>query len=146
MFVRRAAARQFLYEEIPDRHLHVRSNSRRRRHGNVGRSSRTLVSSPPAFVHTDAHPSGLVVPDGMNSYNRGMNAIVSEKGQVTIPKKLRDRLGIKPGEVLEFSEDHGRLVATKVRPRDPVDNVYGILHLEGDVDAFVDDVRGAAQP
>jgi AbrB family looped-hinge helix DNA binding protein len=31
-----------------------------------------------------------------------MKTTVSEKGQVTIPKRLRDRLGIRPGEVLEL--------------------------------------------
>jgi len=40
--------------------------------------------------------------------------VVSEKGQVTIPKQLRDRLGIQPGEVLEFEEDGGRLIADRV--------------------------------
>ena len=52
---------------------------------------------------------------GRNSYRIGMKAVVSEKGQVTIPKQLRDRLGIKPGEVLEFNEDGGRLIETKGR-------------------------------
>ncbi|MBL8932738.1 MAG: AbrB/MazE/SpoVT family DNA-binding domain-containing protein, partial [Kineosporiaceae bacterium] len=45
-----------------------------------------------------------------------MKVTVSEKGQVTIPKQLRDRLGIEPGQQLEFSEEDGRLVARKVRP------------------------------
>jgi AbrB family looped-hinge helix DNA binding protein len=34
-----------------------------------------------------------------------MTATVSEKGQVTVPKALRDRLGIRPGEVLDFDEE-----------------------------------------
>lgn len=42
-----------------------------------------------------------------------MNAIVTEWGQVTIPKTLPDKLGIVPGTVLEFTEENGRLVATK---------------------------------
>lgn len=42
-----------------------------------------------------------------------MNAILSEKGQVTIPKSLRDSLGLLPGVVLDFTEEAGRLVATK---------------------------------
>jgi len=64
-----------------------------------------------------------------NSYLCSMNVVISEKGQVTIPKLLRDRLGIKAGQVLEFEEDHGRLVAVKVHRRDPVDQLYGVLHL-----------------
>jgi AbrB family looped-hinge helix DNA binding protein len=47
------------------------------------------------------------------SYHLGMRAKVSEKGQVTIPKRLRDSLGIRPGDVLDFDEEAGRLVASK---------------------------------
>jgi len=42
-----------------------------------------------------------------------MNAIVSEKGQVTIPKKLREQLGLEPGVILDFEEKDGMLVARK---------------------------------
>ena len=56
-----------------------------------------------------------------------MKAKVAEKGQVTIPKALRMRLGIRPGTVLEFSEEKGRLVAIKKETADPVDEFYGIL-------------------
>lgn len=76
------------------------------------------------------------------SYLYSMNSRVSEKGQVTIPKALRDRLGIRPGEVLEFQEDHGRLVATKQTRRDPVDDVYGILGRGWRTDEFMDEIRG----
>ncbi len=36
-----------------------------------------------------------------------MNAVLSEKGQITIPKKLRDDLGLLPGSVLDFREEAG---------------------------------------
>ncbi len=42
-----------------------------------------------------------------------MNAIVSEKGQVTIPKEVRDKLGITPGTVLDFQAVKGKIVAVK---------------------------------
>ena len=48
-----------------------------------------------------------------------MDAILSEKGQVTIPKRLRDSLGLKPGVTLNFTEEEGRLVARKVASDDP---------------------------
>ena len=73
-----------------------------------------------------------------------MKAVVSEKGQVTIPKRLRERLGIRPGETLEFEEDEGRLVARKASDRDPVDELYGVLKLEEGTDAFVARARGDA--
>ncbi len=34
----------------------------------------------------------------------------SSKGQVVIPKALRDRLGIRPGDVVDVEEDDGTLV------------------------------------
>ncbi|MBA3508587.1 MAG: AbrB/MazE/SpoVT family DNA-binding domain-containing protein [Thermoleophilaceae bacterium] len=71
-----------------------------------------------------------------------MKAIVSEKGQVTIPKRLRERLGIRPGETLEFEDDDGRLIATKASDRDPVDELYGVLALEGGTDAWMNELRG----
>lgn len=72
-----------------------------------------------------------------------MKATVSEKGQVTIPKPLRTRLGIRPGHVLDFREEHGRIVATKATPADPVESVYGILKLRRSTDAVLRSLRGA---
>ncbi len=71
-----------------------------------------------------------------------MNSKVSEKGQVTIPKPLRDRLGIRPGQVLDFHEEEGRLVASKILPQDPVESVYGILRLEHSTDEILTSLRG----
>ena len=71
-----------------------------------------------------------------------MKARVSEKGQVTIPKKLRERLGIRPGEVLDFDDEAGRLVARKAGQRDPLDAVYGVLKLRTSTDAVIDRLRG----
>lgn len=73
-----------------------------------------------------------------------MTTTVSEKGQITIPKKLRDRLGIRPGQALEVREDHGRLVMTKVIEQDPVDRVFGILELDKSTDEILEELRGPA--
>ena len=73
-----------------------------------------------------------------------MRATVSEKGQVTIPKRLRDRLGIRPGEVLELREEGGRLVATKAMHQEPVDAVYGVLDLGRPTDEVISWLRGTA--
>jgi AbrB family looped-hinge helix DNA binding protein len=75
-----------------------------------------------------------------------MRSTVSEKGQVTIPKPLRDRLGIRPGQVLEFSEDQGRLVARKAPMQDAVDAVYGALELGMSTDEFLRELRGEPEP
>ncbi len=80
----------------------------------------------------------------MNSYHVGMKAIVSEKGQVTIPKPIRDRLGLRPGQVLEMREEGGRIVATKDVTHDPVARVFGILDLGRSTDRAIDELRGKA--
>lgn len=70
-----------------------------------------------------------------------MKAIVAERGQVTIPKALREKLGIRPGTVLEFSARDGVLMATKAQT-DPVAAVFGCLGRKVDSDQFVRQLRG----
>lgn len=75
-----------------------------------------------------------------------MKSVVSEKGQVTIPKRLRERLGIRPGVVLDFQEEDGQLVARKTAPVDPVDAVYGIIDIGRPTDELIEELRGPALP
>ena len=75
-----------------------------------------------------------------------MKAIVSEKGQITIPKALRIRLGIRAGQVLEVQEERGRLVMSKQKSRDAIDELYGILKLGRSTDEFIDELRGHERP
>jgi antitoxin PrlF len=42
-----------------------------------------------------------------------MTAVLSEKGQITIPKPVREKLGLLPGAVLEFQALNGKLVGSK---------------------------------
>ena len=73
-----------------------------------------------------------------------MNAVVAERGQVTIPKRLRERLGITPHTRVDFEEDAGRLIVTKVVDRDPVARVTGCLRLGRSSDAVMRELRGDA--
>lgn len=78
-----------------------------------------------------------------NSYHLSMKTTVSEKGQITIPKPLRLRLGIKPRQVLNVREDRGRLVLAKSDARDPVDAVFGIPDLHRPTDQLIASLGGA---
>jgi antitoxin PrlF len=71
-----------------------------------------------------------------------MHSTISEKGQITVPKPLRDRLGIRAGDRLEFTEGHGGLVVRKAAGRDPVEAVYGILSLGESTDDTLRTLRG----
>ena len=75
-----------------------------------------------------------------------MKSIVSEKGQVTIPKVLRERLGLGPGQVLDFQERKGRLIAEKLPLQDTVSSVYGILQLGRGTDSLMKELRGGSRP
>jgi len=67
---------------------------------------------------------------------------VSEKGQITVPKQLRDRLGIRPGDELDVADEGGRIVLSKAVADDPVAAVYGILGTNLDTDAIIEELRG----
>jgi len=71
-----------------------------------------------------------------------MKAIVADRGQVTIPRALRERLGIGPRTVLEFREENGRLVAEKAAQTDPVTAVLGCLKLDRSTDDILAALRG----
>lgn len=66
-----------------------------------------------------------------------MLSTVTSKGQVTLPKVLRERLGIVPGTCLDFAIDAaGNLVARPVQ-RDPT-VVCGLLRRPGQAPVSVD--------
>jgi AbrB family looped-hinge helix DNA binding protein len=71
-----------------------------------------------------------------------MTAIVAERGQVTIPKALREQMGIRPSTVLEFSLKNGALIAVKAVKEDPVSSVLGCLKTGRRSDAWMTELRG----
>jgi antitoxin PrlF len=73
-----------------------------------------------------------------------MKSIVSEKGQVTIPKKLREQLGLTAGATLEFREDKGKLVAQKRVAEDPFEKWVGRGKLPAgkSTDEYLQMIRG----
>jgi AbrB family looped-hinge helix DNA binding protein len=47
-----------------------------------------------------------------------MSTTVTSKGQVTIPKRVRDLLGIQPGSLIDFERSpDGRVVLVKVEKK-----------------------------
>ncbi|MEQ8330702.1 MAG: AbrB/MazE/SpoVT family DNA-binding domain-containing protein [Longimicrobiales bacterium] len=78
------------------------------------------------------------------SYSFSMKSRVTDRGQVTIPKELRDRLGIRPGQIVEFSEDRGTIVLRRRMATHPVDELYGILEDASSSDELLAILRGQA--
>jgi len=73
-----------------------------------------------------------------------ITAKVTSKGQVTIPKEIREKLGVHPGEDVGFEERDNLLVICKVVTKSPFDKWVGKLkHLEGQrSDDLVREARG----
>jgi AbrB family looped-hinge helix DNA binding protein len=78
----------------------------------------------------------------IHTYKVLKRATVQERGQVTIPKELRERLGLKAGSVLEFREEDGLLIAAKVESTDPVDQIYGMAGTGRRTDEVMRTLRG----
>lgn len=64
------------------------------------------------------------------------------KGQVTIPKPLRESLGLEPGHELEFEEREGALLVRRRAPVDPLRQLVGLVRSRVDVDAYLEETRG----
>ena len=77
-----------------------------------------------------------------NSYHPGMKTTVSEKGQITIPKAVRTKLGLRPGTVLDLEAERGRLVGRKAGGRDVIDELYGSMPMDEPVDDYLERTRG----
>ncbi len=73
-----------------------------------------------------------------------MTSTISAKGQITVPKAVRDKLGLRPGARVEFELTAEGVLLRKghrggVRA---VDRVLGILKREASTDSLIDDMRG----
>ena len=81
---------------------------------------------------------------GRKSYCLSMKTIVSEKGQITIPKALRNKLGLGSGTVLRLAVAGDKLVGRKEVEQDPAQKWRGRGQLpEGmTVDEYISRVRG----
>ena len=73
-----------------------------------------------------------------------MKSKVGERGQVTIPKPLRQELGIEAGDTIEFEAQDGRLILRRLAVDDPLRRLVGLIKERVDVDAYLAETRGPA--
>ncbi len=77
-----------------------------------------------------------------------MKALVTTKGKVTIPKKLRDRFGIEPGAEVDFTAAEDGIRLSKVVDRRKQAKVLGCLNTElvgRAVPDLLDELRGPVE-
>ncbi|MEI6441777.1 MAG: AbrB/MazE/SpoVT family DNA-binding domain-containing protein [Nostocales cyanobacterium ELA583] len=68
------------------------------------------------------------------------NATITTKGQVTIPKKIRDYLNLDTGSKVDFVIDENGIV--KLIPLNiPIKNLSGILHKKGMKSGTLDEME-----
>jgi antitoxin PrlF len=77
-----------------------------------------------------------------------MKATLTSKGQITIPLKIRERLGLKPGQQLEFDETAPFLKAVKVVDQRAWEKVRGIGKKRlpaASINDWLEQTRGAVE-
>jgi len=73
---------------------------------------------------------------------------IGERGQVVIPKELRERFGLLPNTEAEFVEEKGRLLVRPAEVPEPArqdawDEVWGVLRRKVvNVDREIEEMRG----
>lgn len=68
---------------------------------------------------------------------------MSKRGQVTIPKTLRDRFGMQPKVEVEITPTkNGLLIQKRTAGKHPVDCIYGIVATGSSTDDYIDGIRG----
>jgi len=67
---------------------------------------------------------------------------VTSKGQVTIPKKLRDEMGISTGDYLKVKETKEGYVIEKQIDEEKIKKYVGVLNKEKNSDQLLKELRG----
>ena len=69
---------------------------------------------------------------------------VTSKGQITVPQLIRERMGLRPGDELEFFEENGVYHIKKCLSPNPFKKYRGYLKdLRGsDPDNVIEEMRG----
>ena len=68
---------------------------------------------------------------------------ISERGQITIPKPLRDRFGMNHNVEVEITPtERGLLIHKRTTAEHPVERVYALLGRQGNTDDHLEEIRG----
>lgn len=73
-----------------------------------------------------------------------LKAKLTSKGQITIPKKVRDKMGVSVGEEIQFEEQDGVFYIKKRLRKSPFDRWAGYLEKgkKKESDTMIEEMRG----
>ncbi len=71
-----------------------------------------------------------------------MEAILDRSGRIVIPKSVRKRLGLEPGDALTMEEDGGKLTLTPAREGEATALEGTVLVHQGRVTGDLEDAMG----
>lgn len=75
-----------------------------------------------------------------------VKSVISKKWQVTVPKKIRDEMGIRAGQELQLKAWKGTLVARKIVASKALERVTGLLSGRiKSTDKYLKGIRGPRQ-
>jgi len=67
---------------------------------------------------------------------------ITKKGQVTIPKKIREAIGIRPGSEVNFQIRKGECILKKTVKNDSFRKWAGYLKIKKTTDEIIEELRG----
>lgn len=68
---------------------------------------------------------------------------ITQKGQVTIPKDIREKLGVKPGSSVRFKVIEGKCVVEKEVKENRIGKWVGYLKSKRRTDELIRELRGS---
>jgi antitoxin PrlF len=71
-------------------------------------------------------------------------AKMTTKGQITVPKKIREQMGLRTGDEVEFLKENGLFILKKCLPPDVIKKYRGFLKDSAgqDPDKLIEEMRG----
>jgi len=72
-------------------------------------------------------------------------ATVTQKGQVTIPKEIREKIGIFPGTQVKFEIEGDKCILKKKIEGSVFDRWVGYLKSKKSTDKIIEELRGKAE-
>ena len=78
----------------------------------------------------------------MDLNSEGVKGKVSSQGQITVPKAIRERLDLQPGDEIEFGTQDSQVVVRKAKSGIDWSRAHGIVDFNGrSTNEFMAEVR-----